>query len=294
LAAALVPLLTDMTRRLFGDRRAWFVAPLAVLMPGLFVWTSQLLKESTMLFLLVVATYCAVRLIERITVGPLVVLGIALSLAFTVRSAVALVFVVGLLSGIAFGKGELVGGLATVLGALAALAVLILVLGIGYSGYEYASSSSLERTNGVRQSSSRTASGFASTADISTPKRALTYLPLGMAAVGLGPFPWQIGTARQLPAAIDVAVWWALLPSLWRGGRAGWRIAKRRVLVLILPAVATLAVVGLAVANYGTIVRERTQVVVVLLPLIALGLSERASGRSPESRDDATAIANAT
>ncbi len=94
-----------------------------------------------------------------------------------------------------------------------------------------------------------------------------------------GPFPWQVQGIRQLPVVLDVAVWWFLTPSLWLGARQAWRILRRRVVVLAVPSLAAACLLSLAVGNFGTLARERMQVVVLLIPMVALGLAVRSARR---------------
>lgn len=282
LAGALVPVVSDTTRRLFGEEAAARVPPLVVLMPGLMLWTSQLIKEAAILFLIAFAVNCAVRVMERITLRRLVGLAVALAILFSFRGWVALVVAGGLLAGIGVGRRQLVSGVSTAAGALAFI-VFVLSFGLGYSGYQAAVNSDLSEANIVRRDLAVSGStGFDHDADISTSQRALLYLPRGLLNFGLGPFPWQISGLRQLPILPDMVVWWFLLPSLWRGQREGRRSAGRRVLVLLLPAITTASLLALAVGNFGTVVRERAQVIVILVPLIALGLTVRGKRKSPE------------
>lgn len=276
LAAALVPVATDLTRRLFGTEASRYPAPLLVLMPGVFIWTSQLLKEAAVLLLIVVAASAAVRMSQRVTPAPLLVASTSLALLLTFRGPVGLVVTAGTVAGVAFGKREMLSGLGTGLSALALMTVLVLAMGFGYAGYQSATGSDLKDANIVRQdlaSSART--GYDAQVDISTPSAALAYLPSGLVSFGLGPFPWQITGIGQLATAPDVVVWWLLLPSLWRGLRAGRRLVGRRMGVLILPALMTSIILALALGNFGTVVRERAQIVVLLVPFISLGLAQR-------------------
>jgi hypothetical protein len=93
-----------------------------------------------------------------------------------------------------------------------------------------------------------------------------------------------------LSALPDLLVWWFLLPSLWRGVREGWRRRGREVLIYLLPAVAVTVVLTLIVANFGTVIRERMQVVLALLPLIGLGWSVRHPARVPSPGRDAPSM----
>lgn len=280
LAAALVPIVSDTTRRLVGTGAASYVPPLVVLIPGLFLWTSQLLKEAAIVFLVALAANLAVRSLDRISLGSLMGVAGAVGVLFTFRAWVALVMAAGFVAGIALGRRELLSGLGTAVG-VTSLGAVVLALGLGYSGYQAAIDTDLNQAQIVREDLARSgASGFDAGADISTPSAAITYLPKGLASFTLGPFPWQITGARQLAVVPDLAVWWLLLPSMWRGVRGAMARAGRRILVLAAPAIAAMILLSLAVGNFGTVVRERTQVLILLVPFIALGLWLRAQRRS--------------
>ncbi|MGI9120306.1 MAG: hypothetical protein ACR2G7_09350 [Acidimicrobiales bacterium] len=289
LAAALVPVVTDTARRLFGPPAARYVAPLVVLLPGLLLWTSGLLREAGVCFLIAVAGNAAVRLTSRISPQAVVALTLALALLFTFRGNVALIVAGGLVAGVAFGRAELVSGLSTGLGAMAILLLVVAGLGLGYSGYKKSVNADLGQVETVRSDLSTSASGFAPEADVSTTGGALSYLPLGFTSFFLGPFPWQLQSARQLVALPDVLVWWYLLPSLVRGIRSGRIMGGRRILVLVVPALMAGLMLSLLIGNFGTVIRERVQVTVLLVPFIALGLAVRA----PPTEEDTLTIVQA-
>jgi hypothetical protein len=290
LAAAIVPVMTDTTHRLFGRAAARYAAPLVVVLPGLFLWTSQLMREAGMLLLLAVALNAAVRLTERVSFGALSVFTAALILAFTFRAPVALIVAGGLVAGVAIGHDELASGLWTGLSVLILVVTVMLGSGLGYSGYQTAVSVNLDQANIVRKDLAYSAAtGYAPETDISTTGSALRYLPLGASAFLFGPFPWQIHGARQLPFVPDMVTWWLLLPSLWVGVRTSSRHIGRRQFLMLLPALGTVVFMGLALGNFGTVVRERLQVLVLVVPLISLGLAERAARRA--GGDDEPAVA---
>ena len=292
--AALVPLTTDTTRRLFGPAAARYAAPLTVLLPGMLLWTSQLLKESAVLFLLAVAANCAVRVVGRISIAPILTLAATMALLFSFRGWVGVMAAGGLIIGIAFGRPQLLSGLGTGVTALVLIGLLVVVTGLGYSGYKTAVGSDLQQASVVRRDLAVSAnSGYGADADISTPAHALTYLPKALLTFLLGPYPWQIRGGRQLPVVPDVFCWWALLPSLLRGVRAAARRLGRQILVLLLPAFTTSVLLALAIGNFGTLLRERTQVVVLLLPFLCLGLSLRPGQAAEPEDDEAAAVAAA-
>jgi hypothetical protein len=147
-----------------------------------------------------------------------------------------------------------------------------------------------------RALSQTAASGFSEGADVSTPKGALTYLPVGFVNFMFGPFPWQMRNLRQLLALPDVLLWFGLMPALWRGILEGIRMTRRKSLLLLLPAGFTAVMLSLVIGNFGTAVRERIQVAVIVVPFIALGLARRRTGgagdgdRDPAARHDELAI----
>lgn len=206
LAAALVPIVSDTTYRLFGPRAALWAAPLVVLVPGMVLWTSQLMKEAPVLLLLAVAANCGVRLIDRVTGGPLLALLVTLPLLFTLRGPVGLAAVAGVVGGVALGTQRLARGAGTAMAILAGVAVVV-ALGHGSSGYHTSVRSDLEQVNLVRKDLAVSAkSGFARSDDVSTTAGAISYLPRGLAGIALGPFPWEIAGTRQLVALPDLVV----------------------------------------------------------------------------------------
>ncbi|HUR23074.1 MAG TPA: hypothetical protein VMZ73_04305, partial [Acidimicrobiales bacterium] len=276
LAAGMVPVMSDATRRLFGARPARYVPYLVVLMPGLFLWTSQLMREAGMLFLLAAVLNCAIRLVERLAPAPMILLICTLLLTFTFRAWVALIVAAGVLIGLALGHRQLLTGLGTGLSTLLIIALIMIASGLGYSGYKTAVDVDLTKANTVRKDlaySGRT--GYEAEVDISTTQGALRYLPRGIVNFVGGPFPWTIREARQLPFVPDMLAWWALLPSLWLGFRTAGTLVGRRRWLIVLPAVGVIVFMSLALGNFGTVVRERLQVIVLVVPLLALGLSQR-------------------
>jgi capsular exopolysaccharide synthesis family protein len=276
LAAALVPIVTDSTRRLFGNDAARYPAPLVTAVPAFLIWTSPLLREASILFLMALAVNAAMRLSERISVTAALMLSISLGTLFTFRANVALIVTGGLVVGIALGRRQLVGGLGAGISVLGLILTLVLGAGLGYSGYQASTSADLTKVQIARNDLSTSAdSGFAPEADVGTTSRALTFLPLGLIAFLLGPFPWQLTSVRQVVLMPDTLIWWWLLPSLWRGLRIGYRTLGRRITVVVLPAALTSGVLAILIGNFGTILRERTMVVLLLVPLVALGLAHR-------------------
>lgn len=274
-AASLVPLMLDATHRLVGRDAAWWVPPLVVLPPAFLIWPSQLLRDAGVLFFMAVAVNAAVRMRWGLRPGNLVAFSLAVGCLFTFRHYVALTIAGGMVLGLTL-AGRGVRGLNASVGTLILVAGLVFGAGLGYGGLQTLRSTDLDRASVIRQgSATEAASGFLIDADVSTTENALLYLPRSIPRMLIGPFPWEVRGLRQLPAMLDAAVIWALVPSLRRGWRAA-RLARDRILAFLLPSAGFLTIVlSLLVANYGTVVRARSQILLLAVPLLALGSSHR-------------------
>lgn len=277
LSAGLVPLVMDTTRRMCGVDASLRVAPLVVLLPSLLIFTSQLLREPGILFLVAISSNAAVRLGTKWREGSSLALVASLALLFTFRANVALVLTVAALVGLLVSRGNVASGILVSTAGAILVGVLVVGVGIGNSGYQLTTGADLEQVANVRTGLSESASGFSSSADISSFGRLVRFVPVSFAQFALGPFPWQIRSARQLPVLVDVAALWCLLPSTVRGVRLARQNAGRQTWLLLIPALALTFMLSLFIGNFGTLVRARSQVTLLLLPFVALGLS-RSSG----------------
>ena len=288
-SALVVPLVTDTTRRLFGPRAARAVLPLVVLLPGFLVWTSQLLREAPIVAGLAIAANLAVRLSEQVKPGRLALLGLTLAVLFTLRANVAYVFAAGLLVGLALGGRRLALGLVTATAMVGLLAAIVLGGGVGEGGYKYSATADLKQVDFVRSSLATAESGVGRDADVSTAAGSVAYLAIGVPQLLFGPFPWQVRNVRQALGLLDAMIVWCLVPSFIRGLRQARRRLGRRLALLVAPALGITVVLALLIGNSGTLIRERIQVTVLLLPFIALGRLRAEGEEVPEVTPDPAA-----
>ncbi len=104
---------------------------------------------------------------------------------------------------------------------------------------------------------------------------AISVLPRVLA----GPFVWEFNSVGPM-GVIEGMLWLILLVLAIRG----WvRLTDRRSAnVLVVPALVLIYVLAMTSGNYGTMIRLRTQVAVLLIPLAAAGLARAKAAR--ESR----------
>lgn len=286
-AAAVLPLVFDTTRRLFGDRSARVAALMVAVLPGFLIWTSQLLREAPIVFVLAVVSNASIRAASRATGGAYAVLAAGLVSLFMMRPNVAIVAVGAIAIALIVGRGG-VAGVTTGATVVLLVAVLVLAAGVGFAGYRSSTTADLETVNVVRQALARNAaSGIAPDADISTPSRAIAFLPYALTSFAVGPFPWQLNNARQVGLLLEAGTLWFLAPSLWRGYRAARVAAGRRRVLLTIPALALATMLALLIGNFGTVVRERLQIEVFLVPIAAYGWTLREGRKRSRNRPTA-------
>ncbi len=266
-AALAVAFVADTTRRLFGARARLAVLPLLVLLPGLLLWTSQLLREAPILTALALAANLSVRLSEEVRAGRLVMLGVTVATLLALRPTLAYVLAVGLVIGLIAGGRRLLAGV--VLATLVAAIFGVLTLGLGLGG------SSIEQPVDAELTAVASAAGGSATSV------ALTDLPSRLPQFLLGPGSSQSDGLRQGLGVLEALSLWLLVPSLVRGLGRGRRMIGRRAAVLLAPALAmTLALTLLGGST--TLVPQRLQVLILLLPFVGLGRSRR-SQSGPEA-----------
>jgi len=271
-AALVLPIMADTARRLFGTGRDRPLGPLLLFLPAFAVWTSHLLREAPIMLCIVILVNCAVRLSQRSSAGAVLVTAATGGALLTLRANVAFVLLAALVVGIALGRRHLVSGVSTAGLTVGVLAVLVLAGGLGLKGYQLVANANLQQVSDLRGDLATTAnSGFLDDADVSTATGALDYLVVGLPTFLLGPFPWQVGGPREVPGLLEAMTLWFLIPSLIRGLRRSWKLARRQILVILAPVLALTLMLTLVTGNFGIIVRERLQVLIVLLPVIALG-----------------------
>jgi hypothetical protein len=276
-AAALVPVLDRATKVAFGQRAARPVPALVTFVPAFLIWPSQLLREAPILFFLSLLVLSALLLQRRTTMPAMLTLVTAGVLLFDFRGTLAYPLCAVVLLAIALSRREIAFGVINAASVITALTLAVGLLGVGFSGYRYASDRDLDDLNRFRQNTSIEAtSGFDDDSQTDTGVRAATYVLVAAPRLLFGPMPWQATTARQAPAVLDALVWWWCMYWAIRGLRSARLLgSRRRLLALLLPAGSVVVMLSLALGNYGLVVRQRPQVLVFLVPLVAFGLSSR-------------------
>jgi hypothetical protein len=248
-------------------------ARLVAFFPSMILWSSIAIKDPLVSLLTAVSLLGAIRLKRQITAGA--VLMTALPIVALQPLRFYIVYFVLFAIGISL---LLERGLRSLSGVYKQIAVgtviVVLMAGAGLTSRVSSDVSelSLERVSSFRRGMATTAqSGFAHDVDVSTPKRAMLFVPVGAASLLLAPFPWQFTSLRALLTAPEMLLWWSMLPALWRGlsfvRRERWREASP----LLLFAGSLTVGYGLMEGNIGAAFRQRAQIFIFLFIFAALG-----------------------
>jgi hypothetical protein len=274
-----VPLVHDLTLRLGGSpgaamRAARFVA----WFPSLVLWSALNIRDAWIVLLILLIARQALVLQDRFRLGTLVLLGAAMLALIQFRSyvllPVAAPVVVALL--VQRSRNPLRN---LILGSIAAVMVI-------YAD-QAAGSDRKVRLLDLEEIQQRrdwnihgAASGFEQV-DISTPGKAIAFLPKGLAYFLLAPIPWMIGSIRQVLAVPETLFFYSLLPNLFRGVRYLLQHQFRKSLMVVLITASLTFGYALGEGNAGTAYRHRAQILCFFLVFAAIGLESK---RKPPQR----------
>lgn len=270
----------------FNNLKVARLAGMAVaFFPSLVLWSAQGLKDSPIVFCIVLCILATLKLGQKLSLKYILVLVCSL------LSLLSLRFYVFYMICVAVG-GALVIGMQAIT-ATSFLrqftAIILLGLALAYMGVtrsatvQFEQYGNLERVQRSRRDMVRRAeSGFGQDEDVSTASGALSTIPLGLLYLLFAPFPWQVASLRQSLTLPEMVVWWASFPLLILGL---WFAIKYRLRmispVLIFTTMLTLAY-SIFQGNVGTAYRQRSQLLVFYFIFVAVGyvlLKERRDER---------------
>lgn len=270
-----------VTKSLFSNWASTRVGWTVCLFPSLIVWSAQTVKEPVVIMLEMVALYGVVQLKLK---------------GFTLRHALLSAAAILLLLPFRFYAAYLAGMAALLALAIPAIgkraktsfhsgilvAVLVIPIAI-YSGILARSQADIEKfdLNAVQKFRTNVAIGQGSGVQTGVDMRSSTGFvagaTIGVAHLLLAPFPWQVnGSLRMLGTLPEVVFWWWLfftgfLPGLWFAVKN--RFNELQPYLFFMGGMALLY--GMMFGNVGLIVRERTQLLPMLLAFAYVGLEQR-------------------
>jgi hypothetical protein len=271
-----------LARHFFHFRVARLAAGLVAFTPSMILWSSVAIKDTLVTLLIVSTLSAAIRLKQKVTVGS--VLGTLLPILALQPLRFYIVYFVGfaVLLSLLFDRGaRLVTGVyKQVLVAVVAVA-LFGMAGLTASVQQGTESLSLERVSSFRTGMADAGSGFKRDVDISTPEKAIAFLPYGLAVLLLGPFPWQMTSSlRASMSGPETLAWWLLVPAVIRGLRMAVRTRLAETSPVLVFAASLSCAYALVHGNAGSAFRQRSQIFVFLFIFGALGWYQKKCRRA--------------
>lgn len=271
--AATAPVTFFCSRRIFNNLSAAKAAAFGVaVFPAFVIWSSQLLKDGLIIFLLVLTMTLVLRIQSKLSYLSVGLLVLCLFGIFALRFYIFYMVVIAVAGSFVVGISSLQRSIVRNLVVVVAIGIGLAVLGVSESaqiGLERFAD--LERIQLSRSDLARAGSGFGEKVDVSTTEGAIAAIPLGVYYLMLAPFPWEATNLRQAITIPDVLAWWSLLPFLFLGLVYALKHRLRNAFpILIFTLLLTLSY-AIFQGNVGTAYRQRTQLQVFFFILIGVG-----------------------
>jgi 4-amino-4-deoxy-L-arabinose transferase-like glycosyltransferase len=256
------------------QRVARTAAILVALSPSMILWSSQMLKDAPIVLSLCLCALYTLKLRDKVSVKSLVLLLISLFCLYVLRHYAAYIMFVAIAGSLLLAAKRFTP-LRVVQGG-----VLVIFLGLTLAYFGAAQvpqdAFNLKKIQAAREWSAKEAnSGFGGDVDISDPKAAIEFLPVGLTYVLFAPFPWMMSSLRQLITLPELLVWWALVPMLIKGYWYGMRHRLKESFAICVFTIGLTLAYALYQSNVGTAYRHRAQLYVFFIIFISIGLELR-------------------
>jgi hypothetical protein len=271
--AFMVPVAHDLALRMGTSAAAALrAARFVTWFPSLVLWSCLNIRDAWIILLIALLCRQALILQSKFSLGTLILL--VGGLVAVIQFRAYLLFAIGapiLVSFVAQRSRNLIRNL--VLGSIVAVALIYADQAAGES--RKGRFVDFEEIQQIRYWNTVGASSQFEQADISTPGKALVFLPKGLALFLLAPYPWMLGSLRQALAVPETLYFYFLIPWMIRGIRNLLRDHLRTSLLAVLITAGLTLGYALGEGNAGTAYRHRAQILAFFLIFAASGLDAR-------------------
>ena len=259
-------------------------AAYAAFFPSLVLWSALNIRDCWVVMLILLICREAMALQDGLRLRPVLALAAAVLVVMQFREYIFLaVAAPAVVSFLVRNRAHVARNVA--LGML--LAAVAIYADRAHDSDRRFHSLDLETMQELRQGAAVGGSKFEPGADISTPGKALAFLPKGLAFFLLAPFPWTVTNLRQILTLPEMLFFYSLLPAMVQGiGILVRHHLARSMMVLLITAGLTFGY-ALAEANAGMAYRHRAQVLVFYLAFAAVGVESRRARRVPAAEPPA-------
>lgn len=273
IGAATAPMVYFCAQKVFNNSRVSKVTAISIaLFPSFIVWSSQLMKDGLIIFLLVVVMTMVLQLQKKFSILAVSILLFSMFGILSLRFYIFYMVAVAVAGSFVVGLGQ--SG-SSIFRRIAA--VILIGLGLTYFGVLRDTSqieryANLEMVQRSRQDLAGSAeSGYGEDIDVSTTEGAITTIPVGFLYLMLAPFPWQVTNIRQAITLPEILLWWGIIPLIISGSWYTIRHRLREAIPIIIFTVTLTLVYSVFQGNVGTAYRQRTQIQVFLFMFAGVG-----------------------
>lgn len=274
IGALTAPMTYICAEKIFKNERVSKYSAITIaVFPSFVIWSSQLLKDGLIIFLLVCTMILVLQLQKKLSYVNIALLILSVFSIYVLRFYIFYMVAISVV-------GSFFISSASSINVMIRNIVIIIFLGISltYLGVIRSASTNLEfygnleRIQISRQDLSRSAeSGFGEDIDVSTTSGVVSAIPIGLLYLLFSPFPWQINKFSQLVIMPETILWWTLIPVLISGIIYTLKNKLRESIPVLLFCLMLTISYSIFQGNVGMLYRQRTQIQVFLFIFIAVG-----------------------
>jgi hypothetical protein len=254
---------------------------ISVVAPSMILWSVLNLRDSFAILAITASIYYTICLKDNVQLSNIIKLGISMVAVTALRTYMFVILGLALsLSFVGFRKGRELRDL--LVGFLVAVVLLYLFRGLGVGENDALKNASFEQLHQMRNGLASGSSAYAVGADVSSPLKALIFLPIGIVFFLFTPFPWEISSFRQLLAFPEVLLFYWLFPSMLKGLRRALKGDFIRWLPVLLPLFLVTVTYSIVEGNVGTAFRHKAQILGLYFILAAYEIAARQRERRGE------------
>ncbi len=279
---ALTPIcIFELGLLIYNPRVATRAMLFAAFFPQILFWSSGLYKDPSIMLCIALNILAAVHLKNRLTFRVLALYLVTATALLWLRFYIFYVIVAATLAGFLIGQRRgLVFGLVSQVGLVFSVVLLLWLSPVGQEALAQQRYFDFDQLQRSRADLASAASGFAPGADVSSPAAALRILPVGVANILFGPFPWAMRGLRQFLALPDVLAWYLMFPFLVKGLISAMRTRLGPTMPILLFTTALTLAYAMFQGNAGTAYRQRTQIMMFYFLFVADGLEAQMKRKS--------------
>ena len=292
-AATVIPVFY-LGRVFFTPKVAVAAALVTGCFPSMIFWSTQNLKDTLVVLLVVSSFYCALttkrsKSFRHTIKRPLLVIGMLL-LLFGLRPPTASLVTLWIVGGVVL-RSPVEARLGRMGKMVFAIGILAVVLTLSFSADRFigilSTAASLEEIENWRVARAFGESAFGQGYEVDTLGDLLLYLPAAIVAFLFRPFPWEVSeSAMQRLTIVESLIWYPLL--LFSAIGIAVVVHERWFRYAVLWGFPVVAVVvgSITFGNLGTAYRHRAQIVPFVALLAVVGFARIIRRQSPFARGE--------